>query len=80
MYINNKTAFLILLVLANFTKVFSQCAMCRASLESNGNTQQGEAVNDGIVYLMAVPYVLVGIMAFVIYKLFSKKKHNTIHQ
>lgn len=59
-----------------FTSILSkgQCAMCRASLESSGNLKQGEAVNDGIVFLMAVPYVLVAIMAFVIYKLYSKKK------
>jgi phosphatidylglycerophosphatase A len=52
----------------------AQCAMCRASLESSGNTAQAEAVNDGIVYLMIVPYVLVAIIGFVIYKMFQKKK------
>jgi hypothetical protein len=40
----------------------AQCAMCRASLESEGNTMKAEAVNDGIVYLMVIPYVLVGIV------------------
>lgn len=52
----------------------AQCAMCRASLESEGNASKAQAVNDGIVYLMVIPYVLVGIMGFIIYKMFVKKK------
>jgi hypothetical protein len=52
----------------------AQCAMCRASLESTGNKTKVEAVNDGIVFLMAVPYVLVAIVGFVIYKMYSEKK------
>lgn len=46
----------------------AQCAMCRAALESEGNGIKGEAVNDGIVYLMAVPYILVAIIGFFVYK------------
>ncbi len=52
----------------------AQCAMCRAALESEGNTVKAEAVNDGIVYLMAVPYILVGIAGFFVYRMFNKKK------
>jgi hypothetical protein len=52
----------------------AQCAMCRASLESTGNTSQAEAVNDGIVYLMIIPYVLVALVGFTIYKMYKKKQ------
>lgn len=52
--------------------VSAQCAMCRAVLEGSDNQKQGEAVNDGIVYLMAVPYVLVGIVGYFIYR--SRRK------
>ena len=52
----------------------AQCAMCRAALESEGNTVKAEAVNDGIVYLMGIPYVLVGIVGFVVYRMYRKKK------
>jgi hypothetical protein len=55
---------------------FAQCAMCRASLESSGNNVTAQAVNDGIVFLMAIPYVLVEIIGFVIYKLKFSKKYN----
>ena len=52
----------------------AQCAMCRAALTSEGNTKKAEAVNDGIVFLMAVPYVLVAIIGFIIYRMFRKKR------
>ena len=52
----------------------AQCAMCRAALESEGNTVKAEAVNDGIMYLMAIPYILVGLAGYFIYRMFSKKK------
>jgi heme/copper-type cytochrome/quinol oxidase subunit 2 len=53
---------------------FSQCAMCRAALESSGNNSKVEAVNDGIVFLMAVPYIIVAGIGFVVYKMYYKKK------
>jgi len=51
----------------------AQCAMCRAALESEGNSVNAEAVNDGIVYLMAIPYLLVGLVSFAVYRIFKKK-------
>lgn len=53
---------------------FSQCAMCRASLESSGDNAKVEAVNDGIVFLMAIPYLLVAGIGFVVYKMYYGKK------
>jgi hypothetical protein len=61
------------LFLANFT-VSAQCAMCRAVLETEEGGGQAEAVNDGIVYLMAFPYILVAILGVIIYKMKTKKK------
>ena len=52
----------------------AQCAMCRASLESEGNTMKAEAVNDGIVYLMVIPYILVGVVGVVVYRMYKKKQ------
>jgi hypothetical protein len=42
--------------------------MCRAALESEGNGVKAEAVNDGIVYLMVIPYVLVAVIGYFVYK------------
>lgn len=46
----------------------AQCAMCRAVLETEEGGVKAEAVNDGIVYLMAFPYLLVGIIGYIVYR------------
>ena len=66
---------LFVLILFLFSTVSdAQCAMCRAALESEEGGQKAKAVNDGIVYLMAFPYLLVGILGYVIYRSRIKKK------
>lgn len=52
----------------------AQCAMCRAVLESEEGGVKAEAINDGIVYLMAMPYILVGVMGYAIYRVIKNKK------
>lgn len=54
--------------------VSAQCAMCRAALESSDGNVKAEAVNDGIVYLMIFPYLLVALVGYAIYRLRTKKK------
>ena len=49
-------------------EALAQCAMCRAVLESEGNADAAEGINDGIVYLMAIPYVLIAGIGIVIYR------------
>lgn len=58
------------------TSSYSQCAMCRASLESSGEKTQAEAVNDGIVYLMIIPYILVGLIGIYIYRMYRNRKNK----
>lgn len=44
----------------------AQCAMCKAIVESNlenGDTV-GTGLNDGILYLMAMPYISLALIAF----------------
>jgi hypothetical protein len=52
---------------------YAQCAMCRAALGGKENNAQAAAVNDGIVYLMVIPYILVGLLGVYIYKMKKKK-------
>lgn len=67
--------YLVVLVLFVFSiSADAQCAMCRAALGGDGNRVQAQAVNDGIVYLMLIPYVLVAGIGFAVYKLYKKKK------
>lgn len=57
-----------------FLKSNAQCAMCRAVLESETGQTTAEGVNDGIVYLMAIPYLIVGTIGFFIYLKYFRKK------
>ncbi|MBP4136556.1 hypothetical protein [Flavobacterium geliluteum] len=52
----------------------AQCAMCRASLAGDSNVKKAEAVNDGILYLMVIPYLLVAIIGVLIYRMYQSKK------
>lgn len=64
-----------LLSLFFFIKGNAQCAMCRAVLESEDGQTAAEGINDGIVYLMAIPYILVGGIGYLIYRKYSKLKN-----
>ncbi|MBL4654073.1 MAG: hypothetical protein JKY53_14600 [Flavobacteriales bacterium] len=44
-----------------------QCAMCKAVAESAGE-KQAEGLNKGIIFLMIVPYLVMGTIALVIRK------------
>nr|WP_253474489.1 hypothetical protein [Flavobacterium sp. HSC-61S13] len=54
----------------------AQCAMCRAALETEESGVQAAAVNDGIVYLMIFPYLLVGVVGYLVYRVVKKKKQK----
>lgn len=56
----------------------AQCAMCRAALETEETGNQAAAVNDGIVYLMAFPYLLLLVGGIVIYRIMKGKKKNKV--
>ena len=66
----------ILLTLALFIlgsdDVEAQCAMCRAVLESEEGQQTAKGINNGIVYLMAIPYVLVGAVGVAVFRMLKK--------
>ncbi len=48
--------------------VEAQCAMCRAVLESETTGNAAKGINNGIVYLMAIPYVLVAGVFYFVYR------------
>lgn len=59
---------------------FAQCAMCRATLEtnvSNGSQEHlASTLNFGIMYLFVAPYLLVATVGYIWYKQ-SKSSNNT---
>ncbi len=68
-----KKIFLFIISIFYSINATPQCAMCRAAVESEGSNVKAEALNDGIVYLMVVPYLLIGIIGYVVYKMYTKK-------
>ncbi|MEN3323461.1 hypothetical protein VP395_06955 [Mariniflexile soesokkakense] len=70
-----KTKIIFLLFLLFFyLESNAQCAMCRAVLESEEGQTAAKGINDGIVYLMAIPYILIGGIGFFIYKKYKTLK------
>lgn len=64
-----KRYIIVILVFLSLSQVANaQCAMCRAVLESEENVAMAEGVNNGIVYLMAIPYILVAVLFYFVYK------------
>ncbi len=51
----------------------AQCAMCRAVLENEEGQKTAEGINNGIIYLMLIPYILIGGIGFIIYRKLQKK-------
>ena len=60
----------ILILLALLLPIWSsaQWSMCRAVIESGQDNSLAEGVNHGIIYLMAIPYLLIGVLFFFIYR------------
>ena len=52
-----------------FLDVSAQCVMCKAVAEDSAAAGAvGRGINQGILYIMAVPYILLGIIGFLIVK------------
>ncbi|MBK8847772.1 MAG: hypothetical protein IPO27_15010 [Bacteroidetes bacterium] len=59
-----KIVAVIILLVLSIAQVYSQCAMCRANVESNmksGENSIGAGLNSGILFLMAIPYLLAAV-------------------
>ncbi len=68
---------ILLLCLLTLMPLFAeaQCAMCRAVLESETDQSAAKGINDGILYLMIFPYLLIGGVGYFIYR--SRKKRSS---
>lgn len=63
-----KTLSIILFLLLAPEFLVAQCAMCRAVLETGGGEEMARGMNNGIMYLMAVPYILIAVVGYFIFK------------
>lgn len=62
MRIFRRIILLTLMLLLISTDIFSQCAMCKAAAESdleNNPNSVAKGINDGILFLMVIPYILI---------------------
>tara|TARA_B100001250_G_scaffold395186_1_gene399826 strand:- start:6 stop:236 length:231 start_codon:yes stop_codon:yes gene_type:complete len=70
---------LIFLVLVIFTlNLNAQCAMCKAAVEANlkEGGSAGAGLNQGILYLMAMPYI--ALFVFGIFYYLQKRNKQTV--
>ena len=61
---------IVLFVLSVNMEATGQCPMCKMAAESNlenGGTE-GTALNTGILYMLAMPYLLVATLGFIWYR------------
>ena len=72
----NKINFTVLFLLINIDKLNAQCAMCKAAVETNlkDGGSAGAGLNQGILYLMAMPYIAM-LLFGAFYYLHKRKKH-----
>ena len=73
---NTKSILVVLVLLFTPMLADAQCAMCRAVLESESSQNAAQGINDGILYLMIFPYLLVGGLGYYIYRSYRKKKYE----
>jgi hypothetical protein len=61
------------------TTASAQCAMCTINAEQgvkNGNTQ-AKGINSGVLYLMAIPYLMIGALGVLWYKKYRTNVSKT---
>ena len=76
---NNILLFIAIIALLFTINVNGQCAMCKAVVETNlesGDTK-GMGLNNGILYLMAIPYIAAIVFA-ILYYIQSKKSKPSL--
>ncbi|SOE22087.1 hypothetical protein SAMN06298216_2530 [Spirosomataceae bacterium TFI 002] len=76
-----KILFVLVLILVVSNQTWAQCAMCRATVNSNlseGRGVIGTGINFGILYLLLTPYILVGTLVFLWYRNGKKELANKL--
>lgn len=52
----------------------AQCSMCRAVLTANADDSPAKGINDGIIYLMTFPYILMAGVGYAVWRSYKKRK------
>ncbi len=64
----NRVILILLIFLLSSTESFAQCSMLSAIMETDQQYEAAKGLNRGIVYLMSIPYILVGLIIWKIYR------------
>ena len=72
-----KIGLFLFLIMIKFSAL-AQCALCRAVLESDdeATVALAEGINSGIIYLMFIPYILMGTVGYFIYRHYKKNNQT----
>lgn len=65
-------SYTVLFLIIGIEETYSQCSMCRAVLQSEEGQATAKGINNGILYLMAIPYLLVGIVGWKVFQILKK--------
>ena len=71
---NSKVLLWVILILfISSDLVYGQCSMCRAVLQSEEGQATAKGINNGILYLMAIPYLLVAVVGWKVIQILKNK-------
>jgi hypothetical protein len=65
-------------IIFSAVEVKAQCAMCAATVQSSNKSgnKTTNGLNNGILYLLAAPYIAVAAVGFIWYKKYRRKNVN----
>lgn len=69
--------FITILLLFGSVSAYAQCAMCKTNIENarkDGHTMVGSTLNNGIMYLLVLPYAIAGVFGFIYYKKYKERQ------
>ena len=64
----NRVILILLIFVLSATESFAQWSMLSAIMETDQQYEAAKGLNRGIVYLMSIPYILVGLIIWKIYR------------
>jgi len=68
----NRLLLLAIALLYSAYEVSAQCVMCRSAIEDDKDVSEG--VNNGILYLMGIPYIILGVTLYFVIKRRRERK------
>ena len=65
-------SFFLFFLILSVDIAFAQCSMCRAVLNSSEAQETAKGINNGILFLMSIPYLLLVFVGWKVYSIFKK--------